>query len=225
MAIADRVKRQLWASSSGVCQNPTCRDDLFRIFADGAITSIDELAHVIAQRSDGPRGNDQLPYNERDEFENIIVLCPSCHTLIDKAPQHFPPEVLREWKRTHQEVVRRALLTPVFKDRPGLRSEVRPLLERNKGVFEAYGPHSRSLANPLAEEAKQWRRLVLMEILPNNKKIVALLESNRHLLNADEQATLRAFIVHAEALEYNHISGDKNSVAPLFPEGMNRILE
>lgn len=225
MAIADRVKRQLWASSAGICQNPACRDELFRGFADGAVTSINELAHVIAQRSDGPRGNDQLPLRERDEFENIIVLCPSCHTLIDKAPQHFPPELLLEWKRTHQDAVRSALLTPIFKDRPELRSAVRPLLERNKGIFETYGPHSQSAANPLAEAANQWRRLVLTEILPNNKKIAALLEANSHLLNAEEQATLRAFVIHAEGLEYNHVSGDKNSAAPLFPQQMDQILE
>jgi hypothetical protein len=61
--------------------------------------------------------------------------------------------------------------------------------------------------------------------LPNNKKIAALLEINRHLLKAEEQATLRAFVVHAEALEYNHVSGDKNPVAPLFPNEMDSILE
>lgn len=225
MAISDRVKRQLWASSAGACQNPACRDDLFRVVADGAITSIDELAHIIGQSSDGPRGNDQLPLGARDNFENVIVLCPSCHALIDKAPQQFPTELLREWKRSHQEVIKRAFLIPIFKDRSELRSEVRFLLERNKGIFEAYGPHSRSAANPLAEAAKQWRRLVLREVLPNNKKIAALLEINSHLLNAEEQATLRAFVVHAEAFEYNHVSGDKNSVAPLFPEVMDSILE
>lgn len=225
MAIADRVKRQLWASSAGLCQNPNCRNDLFRVFADGAMTSIDELAHVIAQSLDGPRGSDQLALNARDEFENIVVLCPSCHTIVDKAPQQFSPELLLDWKRTHQETARRALLTPVFNDRQELRSQVRALLERNKGIFEEYGPHSRTVTNPLAEAAKQWRRLVLIEILPNNKRIVALLENNAHLLNAEEQAIFRAFVVHAEAIEYNHISGDKNPVAPLFPKAMNNILE
>lgn len=225
MAISDRVKRQLWASSAGICQNPDCRDGLFIFFADGAITNIDELAHVIAKKLDGPRGNDEIPPNERDEFENIIVLCPSCHTLIDKAPQQFPPELLLKWKRTHQEIVRRALLTTLFNDRADLRREVRLLLERSKGIFDAYGPHSSTSAEPLTDAAKQWRRLVLTDILPNNKKVSALLEINRQLLNESEQTTLRAFIVHAEAFEYNHISGDKNSVAPLFPKEMNQILE
>lgn len=225
MAIADRVKRQLWASSAGLCQNPTCRDDLFRVLADGAMTSIDELAHVIAQKPDGPRGDDQLALNARDEFENIVVLCPTCHTLVDKAPKQFSPELLLNWKKTHQETIRHALLTPVFNNRQELRSQVRTLLERNKGIFDEYGPHSRTAMNPLAEAAKQWRRLVMIEILPNNKRIVALLENNSHLLNAEEQTIFRAFVVHAEAIEYNHISGDKNPAAPVFPNGMNNILE
>jgi hypothetical protein len=225
MAISDRVKRRLWASSAGVCQNPGCRKDLFKSFADGAITSIDELAHVIARMVNGPRGNGRPPSTERDEFENIIVLCPSCHTLVDKAPHQFPPAMLLKWKESHVEAVKRVLLTPVCKDRPELRRAVRVLLERNRGIFDTYGPHSTGAADPLAEAAKQWQRLLLTEILPNNRKVAALLEANSQLLTEGEHKTLRAFIVHAEALEYNRVSGEKNPVAPVFPKGMNGILE
>jgi hypothetical protein len=225
MAISDRVKRQLWASSAGVCQNPGCRDDLFKSFLDGAITSIDELAHVIARTADGPRGSSHLSLAERDEFANIVVLCPSCHTLVDKAPQQFPPPMLLDWKRRHAEAIKRSLTTPICKDRPELRRAVRTLLERNRGIFETYGPHSTAAADPFAEAAKQWQRLLLTEILPNNRKVAALLEVNGQLLTEGEQKTLRAFIVHAEALEYNRISGDKNPVAPLYPKEMNVILE
>ena len=225
MAISERVKRQLWTSSAGVCQNPGCRKELFKSFADGAITSIEELAHVIAQTTNGPRGHDQLPLTERDEFENIMVLCPSCHSLIDKAPHQFPPATLLEWKNNHAAAVKRALLTPVCKDRSELRRAVRVLLDRNRGIFETYGPHSTGAADPLTEAAKQWQRLILTDILPSNRKIVALLETNGQLLTKREQETLRAFIVHAEAFEYNHVSGEKNPVAPLFPKEMNNILE
>lgn len=225
MAISDRVKRQLWASSAGICQNPGCREELFKSFADGATTSIDELAHVIAQTANGPRGDNQLSPTERDEFENIIVLCPSCHTLVDKAPHQFPSATLLKWKNSHAEAVRRVLLTPVCKDRSELRREVRALLERNEGIFETYGPHSASAADPLAEAARQWQRLVLTKILPNNRKVALLLETNDQLLTESERKTLHAFIVHAEGFEYNHVSGEKNPVAPLFPKEMNSILE
>lgn len=225
MAISDRVKRQLWASSAGICQNPACRVYLFRVFADGATTSLEELAHIIARSEDGPRGADALPASERDEFENIIVLCPSCHAVVDKAPGQYAPELLRKWKAAHEQFVRHALMTPVFKDRADLRQEVKPLLEKNFSIFNTYGPHAASSGDPLAEAAKQWRRLVLTEILPNNKRIAALLEVNRHLLNEGELVTLRGFLVHAEAFEYNHVSGDKNPVAPLFPRAMNQILQ
>jgi len=126
MAIPEGVKRRLWASSAGICQNPSCRADLFNSFANGDVTNIEELAHIIARQDDGPRGDPATPFSARDQFDNIIVLCPSCHTLVDKAPKQFPPQILSEWKRTHAETVRRALLTRVYQS----RSDLRPVIHR-----------------------------------------------------------------------------------------------
>lgn len=189
------------------------------------MSDVNELAHIIGQSSDGPRGQNALPLSQRDEYENIIILCPTCHTKIDKNPQEFPTEMVRGWKRQHEEEIDNALSVPIFKQRPELKKAIEPLLQKNKSIFEAYGPHCHDSANPLSESFKQWQRHVIMTILPNNRRVEALLVKNIDLLNEQEKGVLRQFSVHVEAFEYNHISGEKNSSAPLFPTKLNTILQ
>ena len=134
--------------------NPTCNVDLFHFFDSGQVTSIEELAHIIGSSVDGPRGDDPLPLSQRDEYENIILLCPTCHTLIDKAKGQFPAEALREWKREHEGRLTDIFSVPSFPTRELLRTEIKSLLRRNKAIFDAYGPYSARLDNPMDPRAK-----------------------------------------------------------------------
>ena len=96
MSISNKVQRKLLAASGGFCGNPSCHRYLFDFFETGEITNIEELAHIIGQKKEGPRGENELSLSERDEFDNIILLCPTCHTIIDKNPQLYPiPDLLK----------------------------------------------------------------------------------------------------------------------------------
>ena len=83
--------------------------------------------------------------------------------------------MVRGWKRQHEEEIDNALSVPIFKQRPELKKAIEPLLQKNKSIFEAYGPHCHDSANPLSESFKQWQRHVIMTILPNNRRVEALL--------------------------------------------------
>ena len=63
---------------------------------------IGENAHIVAEESDGPRGNSLLTPEERDRYTNRILLCPTHHTTIDKAPGDYPIERLHIMKREHE---------------------------------------------------------------------------------------------------------------------------
>lgn len=76
----------------------------------------------------------------------------------------------------------------------------------------------------MSDAADTWNRMSVTDVIPNNRKVVALLSANEHLLTESEQETTREFLIHVEAFEYNHLSGDKTSVAPLFPNAMDNIL-
>lgn len=132
--------------------------------------------------------------------------------------------MLLEWKQQHDAAISRAFVVPVYGDRRLLRNAVHRLLRVNKAVFQQYGPHSLHTTDPLSGAADAWRRHVLSDLIPNNSKIANLLGANEGLLNEDEKEVFDAFVLHQQAFEYNHLSGDKTEVAPLFPEEMNNIL-
>jgi len=225
LTVSEQVKRRLWSSSGGFCQNPSCRAELFRFVGPGKATSLEQFAHVIAQKPSGPRGDESLPVSQRDEFDNLIMLCPTCHTIVDKNQVEFTVQLLLQWKAEHEETISNALIGRVFDTRAKLRPEVEIILARNKEIFETYGPHSHTSTCPISEAADTWEKLVLSDVIPNNRKISDLLRANYHLLRGSESQTLQRFRLHAEAFEYNHLSGEKNKVAPLFPEEMNSILK
>jgi len=221
--ISAETKRALWASPAGYCQNPGCRADLIRLFENGDVTNLDELAHVVARKEEGPRGRDILA-GSRDTFENVVILCPTCHTLVDKNPDKYPAHLLLKWKAEHIAIIQNAFAS-LFKTRRELGKHVHRILRRNKAIFDEYGPHSQAAAkNPMSDAARAWQRLLLSDILPNNRELVMMLRRNERLLETNELEIMERFRIHAEALEYNHISGDTNSSAPIFPREINSIL-
>lgn len=225
MGISSDTERLLWAGSGGYCQNPACNHSLFVFFGNGEITSLHDLAHIISKSKKGPRGKSDLNAKERDEYENLILLCPKCHRLIDKKPEQYPAETLYDWKHHHEDVIQHAFAEPVYSSREKLACVIQKLLRINRAVFLQFGPHSEYSIQPLSDAADVWRRRVLDDIIPNNRRIAHLLTRNEHLLSKEEAKVLDKFILHQKEFEYNHISRDKNSAAPLFPVEMNNMLQ
>ena len=67
-AIPQNTQRRLWADSLGVCGNPDCQSELLK---NGS--SIGNIAHIEPYAKGG-----------NNKFDNLILLCPNCHTLVDK---------------------------------------------------------------------------------------------------------------------------------------------
>jgi hypothetical protein len=225
MAIKTKVKRKLWASSGGFCGKPDCHADLFPFFESGEITNIEELAHIIGQKEKGPRGDNPLPISERDEFENIILLCPTCHTIVDKNPKLYPDDTVKQWKAKHEESIVNIFQVPKFESREQARKYLKALFAENKTIFDKYGPHSENATNQQMATELMWEKLAIQKILPNNRKIEAVVEQNQSLLEVNEFGSFIEFKLHREGFEYNKISGDVNSTVPTFPNGFEDIFK
>ncbi len=88
MPISEQDIKKLWGLAAGRCSKPGCGDDCVKFFgADPTI--IGEMAHVIARQPKGRRG---VPGGGSNSYDNLILLCPTHHTEIDKAPEgaEFP---------------------------------------------------------------------------------------------------------------------------------------
>jgi hypothetical protein len=223
--IPTNVERELWGSSGHHCSNHACRANLLVPLRDRSV-SIGEMAHVIAASEAGPRGapDDARPA-ETETFENLLLLCPACHKVVDEAPDEFPIDMLRQWKEERARDVHTAAGIPRFTTRAELDPVISELLERNRAVHRAVGPESAlALDDPDSPAADTWRRQALSIIVPNNRRIVDLCRANRGLLNEDEREVVAEFEVHAEGFEFNQISGDKDPGVIMFPIAMNQVF-
>jgi hypothetical protein len=60
------------------------------------------ICHIRARRKTGPRYDATLSQQEKDDFRNLILFCPTCHTLIDKTPATYTCDLLTEIKELHE---------------------------------------------------------------------------------------------------------------------------
>ncbi len=219
------VLRVLLAKSGGYCQNPTCNDDLYPLITQGSLATIREAAHIIAFSKDGPRGAEELKTEEVNSFENLILLCPTCHTKIDKASHLFSVELLVKWKKDHEEKILACFNAPIFDSIEDLSREVLFLLAQNKACFDTYGPCSKNRDSLFSDAPHMWSHYALRTIIPNNRQILNILRKNHSYFGCKEVDIIEKFAAHKEGFEYNHLSGNKNTSVPLFPLEIHSIFQ
>ena len=217
------TKLRLFAGSAGFCQKPDCQRTLF---VDAGYTKlhIAEMAHVFAASDKGPRADSALSDQERSAYENLVLLCPSCHSIVDKAPDEYLDTLMIEWKRGHIELIAEAFGAVRYSSRRAAREAINPLLSANLSIFVEYGPNNEYRHNPESELANVWQRKMLSQIIPNNRKLLAILERNRCHLRGQEIATLEQFRQHVDDVEARHVGDGEASVGRRFPAGMSAIL-
>ncbi|MFA4830486.1 MAG: HNH endonuclease [Thermodesulfovibrionales bacterium] len=71
---------------------------------------IGEECHIIANSTDGPRGNISTQ-EDLNKYDNLILLCRIHHKIIDDQPNTYTVERLRKIKVTHEKWVRDSLQT------------------------------------------------------------------------------------------------------------------
>lgn len=219
MAIGEPDTKLLWGRAAGICSNPACRDDLTRLLETGDGFHVGEMAHVIAHSEQGPRGQ---AGGGSDAYANLILLCPTCHRTVDKAPEGtFPVEMLLRWKSDHEREIRNRGVALKFGSIGELKAYVSRKLRENKAIYDEFGPHSEvAQRDPLSNLVEVWALRKLSTMVPNNIAIINAVEGNIELIERPaEQAFLR-FKNHATAWEQNQY-GRLDSY-PLFPTEFER---
>lgn len=200
MAISEADIKLLWGRAAGICSKPGCETDLTRIVEGKNNYNIGEMAHVIARSKEGPRGCDTAG---SDTYDNLVLLCPSCHTDVDKAPDGlFPVELLHEWKRLHETRIREIGLERHFAEKADLNRAVRLLLAENYEVWRTLGPRSEVAGrSPASNSYRLWELRRVDKIIPNNRRIVNMVRANQKLLDEKQTVAFAEFANHAEAFE------------------------
>jgi hypothetical protein len=228
MSITPKSAKILWANSAGRCAFPGCQCRLCTDeAAKAAPYTIGEMAHICGEKPGASRHDGTLTEKQRDDYANLILLCPNHHTLIDKPEnlKKYSVETLHKMKSDHEGYVNGRLEVRSFQNKQEVAAYVYPLLKENHDVFLLFGPRSEiARRNPQSDAHGVWMSERLSTITPNNRKIVEIIEANSQLFAAAEQVVLKKFSLHARSYE-GWVTDDVSyeGVAP-FPEEFDAMI-
>jgi len=103
MSISQRDIKLLWGRAAGMCSFPDCRIKLSQDKnASSESYPFGEQAHIVGESERAPRGKSTLTDEERNSYFNLILLCPTHHTIVDNNPEDYPVEKLHLIKDEHE---------------------------------------------------------------------------------------------------------------------------
>lgn len=90
--------KQLYATAFR-CAEPECSRPLFKLNNEtGDLVLNSTVAHIHARSEGGPRWNAEMSEAENRSAGNLLLLCFEHSSEIDKLPDEYPADKLREWK-------------------------------------------------------------------------------------------------------------------------------
>ncbi len=102
-SIPEKVRLQLWVAAGGRCEYTGCNKPLFRDDLSLAKMNRSNIAHIISDSPDGPRGDPVLSPKLAKKFSNLMLMCYDHHHLIDhEGLDNHSPDILRAMKFEHE---------------------------------------------------------------------------------------------------------------------------
>jgi hypothetical protein len=110
--IRDTARLLLYVRAGGRCEFDGCNKYLVRHSLTHDEGNYGQMAHIVAFKPEGPRGRAGQRPQDINSIENLMLLCPECHHLVDKErPQDYPRTVLERYKHGHEERIFRLTAT------------------------------------------------------------------------------------------------------------------
>lgn len=218
--IAEKDIKKLWGRAAGRCS--FCEDELAPYLDIKTPDVIGEMAHIIGFKQDAARGLAEREFD--NSYENLILLCPTCHTKVDAAPQVYTVEKLYEAKSRWESKVSVALQVPLFDTIGDLCDSILRILIENRSIWSQYGPESDvAIKNPLSNMSLYWNLRKIDTIVPNNNKICSIIDANKKLIPISMYEQCVLFKEHAKMFERNcYVVLDST---PRFPIGFEEEVK
>lgn len=111
MAVKPKAFKELYAKAAGRCAMCPGFESVFKdTICEVEISNknMSEIAHVIAKKKKGPRGEDGY-FGSIDDYDNLILLCPTHHKAVDDNPKDFPSNWLKTKKNELERWVHNSL--------------------------------------------------------------------------------------------------------------------
>lgn len=111
----------LWGKSAGRCEFAGCNVFLWKSSVTQDQVNIAEKAHIYSFSDNGPRGNVGIAKDRLNSLDNLMLVCPICHSNMDqyKSGGRYTIELLQAMKAEHERRI--AVITAIA---PGMTSHV-----------------------------------------------------------------------------------------------------
>ena len=207
--IKEKDLKLLWGLSAGRCAFPNCNCELIA-FAKGEKCPIGEMAHIISHSPNATTRNDEIGGD--NTYENLILLCPTHHTLVDKEElkSKFPADLLRLWKYQHEQKISALLDAQRFGSWDEIRFAILKMLKENRTIWEHYGPNSHeAISIPMSNAITIWDLRRIDKIIPNNEKILNIIDNHTHFLphSLEFLDAIEVFRVHTSSYKKHVYDG------------------
>ena len=93
----------LFTRAGGRCEFDGCNEYLLEHHVTLSEANFAEMAHIVAFREGGPRGQEGGRQGDINAVANLMLLCPKCHKEIDTRANEFPRAVLEQYKAAHED--------------------------------------------------------------------------------------------------------------------------
>ncbi|MEG6544921.1 HNH endonuclease signature motif containing protein [Acinetobacter bereziniae] len=225
--ITEKTIKILWANAAGLCSFEGCNTRITGI-ADGPYI-LGEMAHIKGNKSGSNRYDAEQSHLERHDYNNLILLCPTHHTLIDKPENEsiYTVDVLLRMKSQHEETVFRKLVSKEIKDLIELKLTINQYLIDNYNAWHQYGPLSeRAQKNSQSQQLyEMWVQVRSEIIVPNNRVIYSLLSEYRHLFCKLDQQAISEFILHVDSYERWVTNINSYESVVRFPQSFRDLIQ
>lgn len=193
------------------------------------MVSLANVAHIIGHGKSGPRSEHELAdYIDKDGLANLIMLCLECHKIVDELENKFSVERMQAWKAAHERKINSLFAFPQIYTERELLEQVNEFLTENRVIFEEYGPFSeQALRGGSGDVLTIWRRRCLDTILPNNQRIVGLIEANKRNFPYPWEVyrQMMGYRLHADSFRDNCLLEKKVNDYKLFPREFDDFIK
>lgn len=204
-----KEQKLIWGFAAARCSKPDCRTLCVAVAKgqDPNVT-IGEIAHIHSYSDEGPRANPSLSQKDRNNYDNLILLCANHHTEVDGQHNSYSADILRDWKRQHEtwidEKLQASIAAVSFAELEIVtRSIVAVPVPPNEN-FELISPKAKIAKNQMSERIAQRIRLGMVKA----KEVESFIRDASKLSSDFPERVSQGFVTKYNSLVEEGLRGD-----------------
>ena len=156
-SISLSVTKLLWGRNGNRCSMPDCRRELIaKQTGSDPPVPVGEMAHIAGKKLDSPRYDSAMSDAERNSYDNLILLCPSCHTKVDRQVGTYTVKRLHQIKQDHvmwiASLLKRGTLDVTFVELETVANYIASGQAMDDDSYDLVAPKDKICRNSLSEQ-------------------------------------------------------------------------